>query len=153
MAARRARLRKPPGTGRARKRAISAGEGALGGEQGPPPLGQGEGVEEGDPGKLLVVAPGRGGRLLQPPPELPAAGGRHPVEVAAGAPAGAEDPEQDPTLPPHPGEGGVDLGEAGAPRGVDFVLQRAREVVPGARRFAEQAEEHVGERHAGTISI
>src|SRR5438552_2264100 len=127
-------------------------ERGLGGGQGFPSLQQGEGVEEGEPDETLVVVTGQGGRLSEPAPQLAAAGGGHPVEVPTGPAPGPQDPQEDPPIAAQLPQRGVYLGEARAPRRIDLGVQRAREVVAGARRFLKEAEKDVWKRHAQTIS-
>ena len=99
------------------------------------------------------MAAGLGWRSGQPPGELPPAGRRQPIEEPRGAAAGPEGAEKDPPVPAKSGQGGVDLGDARAPRRSQFLLHRPREVVSGARLGMEEAEEDVGQRHEETISI
>jgi hypothetical protein len=151
------------GAPREAARALPRGPGPpalhLGGDRGvdpgddPAPLGGGKRVDEGEADEERVVAALRRGRRGEPPGELPPAGGRHPIEESRGSAAGPEGPEKDPAVPPEPGEGRVDLGDAGAPGGAELDLHRPREVVSGARLGVEKTEEDVGEGHARTISI
>ena len=112
--------------------------------------------ETGSPGRPCAPGPrpslGAGGRLGDPAPQLAPAGGHDPVEVAA-PPRGAEHPQQDEPRPAQPRQRRVDLGELGPPQGSDVALDRAREVVSGARLLVEKAEEDVRQRHAETIWI
>jgi hypothetical protein len=132
----------------------------LGGDRGddarddPASFGGGKGVEEGEADEEGVVPARRRLRrdVREPPDELPAAGGRDPVEQTRGASAGPEGLQEDPAVPPEPGESRVDLGDAGAPRGADLVLHRLREVVAGPRLGVEESEQDMGERHRETIS-
>ena len=64
-----------------------------------------ERVEQSEADEGGVVAAAGGRRLPEPPGELAPAGRRHPVEVAAGSVAGAEDPEEHPPPAPQTGEG------------------------------------------------
>lgn len=116
------------------------------------PLGRREDVEEGDPDEERVVAALRARRRGEPAGELPAAGGGDPVEEPRGAAAGPQRPEEDPAVPAEPGEGGIDLREAGAPGFIELEVDRARELVSCPRLGVEEAEEDVGKGHAETIS-
>ena len=135
-----------PALDRGGERRVDIGEGtaAFGGRQD---------VEESDPGEKGVMAARGRRRRRYPSGELPAAGRRHPVKKSRGPPPRSEGPEKDPAVPPEPGQGGVDLRDAGAPRRRELRLERPGEVVARARLRVKQSEEHVRERHAITISI
>src|SRR5262249_36728863 len=122
--------------------------GGLVGVERPPAVGQRKDVEEREAREALVVTLRGSRRPLQPSPPLPAPGRRDPVEEAAGPPARSEPREEDPSPPAEAGEGRIDLGEPGAPRGRDLLAQRASEVVSGARLLLQETEEDVVERHA-----
>jgi hypothetical protein len=110
-----------------------------------------QGVEEGDPDQDLVLAAGRG-RHGELPAKLPPPGRRDPVEVAAGSAARPEHLHVDPTRPPQPGQGGVDLRQLRSPDVIQVLTHRAFEVVTGARLLREKPEKDVRKRHAKTIS-
>jgi hypothetical protein len=129
-------------------------EGGLRGRHRPSPAGGGgQAPEEREADEERVVAPGSRGGFAEPPGELPPAGRRHAIEVAAGSPAGAQHPEEHPPPAAEARELGVDLGEAGAPDRIEVGAEHALELVPGLRSVVEEAEEDMGERHAETISI
>src|SRR5437588_8714787 len=62
-------------------RTVVAGEGL-------PPVGWRQGIEQSDANEQVIPGAGRRRRRPEPPLELTAAGGRDPVAVAPGAPAG-----------------------------------------------------------------
>jgi hypothetical protein len=127
-------------------------DGRLVGAQNGAPLRDSERAEKGDAGEAVVAAPGRGRCLQEPAAQLPAAGGRHAIEVPVGSAAGSQDPENDEPLPPEAGERGVDLGDLRLPDGLDLGADRAREVVAGAWLIVQKPEENVRQRHRKTIS-
>ena len=67
------------------------------------------------------------------------------------SPAGPEDSQDHQSLPPEPGEGGVDLGDLRLPDRFDFLMDHAREVVTRLRLAGEKTEKNVRERHWKTI--
>ena len=115
------------------------------------PIRRREEVEERKPGEPLILA-ANGVRGPEPPPQLPPAGGGHPIEVAPGAPAGSEDLQEHPARPAQAGERRIDLGVFGSPDVVEILPHRALQLVTGPRFFGEKAQEHMGKRHEATIS-
>lgn len=114
---------------------------------------RGKRIEEGHPRHPFVAGPGRRKRLGHPPPQLPSAGGRDPVEIPAGPAAGSENPEEDEPGPPESCERRVDLRDFRPPDRSDLLLESPRQVVTGVRSIREKSQEDVRERHAKTISI
>jgi len=69
-----------------------------------------------------------------------------------GSSAGSEDAKNDGTLSPQAGERGVDLRDFRSPDRIDFVRDRASEVVTGAGLGAQEAEKDVRQRHGKPIT-